>query len=164
MWLVNFLIYSISVTVFVKTMSYCIAQVIIFSTQWQIIMEKYEKEYVYIHYIYVYRNVCVYAYWVTQLCLTLCDPMDCSPPGFSVQQIFQARILEWVALSSSMGSFWPRSWTPISMSPVLACRFFTTSATRFFTSSATETLCYTEEGSTALQMNYFFKKDCLLHI
>ena len=33
---------------------------------------------------------------VTQLCLTLCDPMDCSPPGFSVHGILQARILEWM--------------------------------------------------------------------
>ena len=32
-----------------------------------------------------------------QSCLTLCDPMDCSPPGSSVHGIFQARILEWVA-------------------------------------------------------------------
>ena len=39
-----------------------------------------------------------------ELCLTLCDPMDYSPPGFSVQAIFQARILEWVALPSSGGS------------------------------------------------------------
>ena len=36
---------------------------------------------------------------------TLCDPMDCSPPGFSVCGIFQARILEWVAISSSRGIF-----------------------------------------------------------
>ena len=36
---------------------------------------------------------------VTQLFLTLCDPMDCSPPGFSVHGIFQARILEWVAIN-----------------------------------------------------------------
>ena len=35
---------------------------------------------------------------------TLCDSMDCSPPGFSVYRILQARILEWVAISSSMGS------------------------------------------------------------
>ena len=39
-----------------------------------------------------------------QLCLTLCDPMDYSPPGLSVQRIFQARILEWVAISFSWGS------------------------------------------------------------
>ena len=36
---------------------------------------------------------------VTQLCPTLCDPIDCSPPGSSVHGIFQARILEWVAIS-----------------------------------------------------------------
>ena len=36
---------------------------------------------------------------VTQLCLTLCDPMDYSLPGFSIHGIFQARILEWVAIS-----------------------------------------------------------------
>ena len=38
---------------------------------------------------------------VVQLCLTLCDPMDCSPPGSSVHGILQARILEGVAMSSS---------------------------------------------------------------
>ena len=38
---------------------------------------------------------------VTQLCLTLCDPMDCSPPGSSVHGILQERKLEWVAISSS---------------------------------------------------------------
>ena len=38
---------------------------------------------------------------VTQLCLTLCNPMDCSLPGSSVHRIFQARILEWVAISFS---------------------------------------------------------------
>ena len=36
-----------------------------------------------------------------QSCLTLCDPMDYKPPGFSVHGIFQARILEWVAISFS---------------------------------------------------------------
>ena len=40
-----------------------------------------------------------------QLCLTLCDPMDCSPPGSSVYGSPQANILEWVSMSSSMGSF-----------------------------------------------------------
>jgi len=38
---------------------------------------------------------------VTQSCLTLCDPMDCSPLGSSVHGILQVRILEWVARSSS---------------------------------------------------------------
>ena len=36
-----------------------------------------------------------------QLCLTLCDPMDCSLPGSSVNEIFQARVLEWVAIAFS---------------------------------------------------------------
>ena len=42
---------------------------------------------------------------VTLLCLILFDPKDCSPPGSSVHGIFQARVLEWVAISSSKGSF-----------------------------------------------------------
>ena len=42
---------------------------------------------------------------VSQSCLTLCQPMDCRPPGFSVQGISQARILEWVAISFSRGFF-----------------------------------------------------------
>ena len=36
------------------------------------------------------------------MCLTLCDPMDCSPPGSSVHGISQARTLEWIAISFSM--------------------------------------------------------------
>ena len=43
-----------------------------------------------------YIHVCVL---VPQLCPTLCDPMDCNPPGSSVHGILQARILEWVAIS-----------------------------------------------------------------
>ena len=39
--------------------------------------------------------------WVTQSCLTLSDPMDCSPPGSSVCGMFQVRILEWVVISFS---------------------------------------------------------------
>ena len=46
---------------------------------------------------------------IAQLCPTLCDPMDSSPPGSSVHGIFQARILEWVALSFSIyKTFWKR--------------------------------------------------------
>ena len=45
---------------------------------------------------------------VPQLCPTLRDPMDCNPPGFSVHEIFQARILEWVAISFSRGFSQPR--------------------------------------------------------
>ena len=45
---------------------------------------------------------------MTQSCLTLCDPMDCSPPGFSVHEILQARILDWVAIPFSRRSSQPR--------------------------------------------------------
>ena len=48
---------------------------------------------------------------VSQLCLTLCDPMDCSQPGSSVRGISQGRILEWVAVPFSRRSSWPRDWT-----------------------------------------------------
>ena len=40
-----------------------------------------------------------------QLCLILCDPVDCSPPGSTVHGILQARILEWVAIPFSRGVF-----------------------------------------------------------
>ena len=45
---------------------------------------------------------------VAQSCPTLCDPMDCNLPGFSVHGIFQARILEWGAIPFSRGSLGPR--------------------------------------------------------
>ena len=64
---------------------------------------------------------------VTKLCPTLCDSMDCSPPGSPVHGISQARILEWVAIPFSRGSSWPRDWTRVSY---IADRFFTIWATR----------------------------------
>ena len=51
---------------------------------------------------------------VTQSCLTLYNPMNCSPPGSSVHGIFQARILERVAISFSRGSSGPRNRTQVS--------------------------------------------------
>ena len=54
-------------------------------------------------------------------------PMDCSLPGSSVHVIFQARVLEWVAISLSRGSSWPRDWTQVFR---LAGRHFTVWATR----------------------------------
>ena len=48
---------------------------------------------------------------VTQSCLTLWDPMDCSPPGSSIHGIFRARALEWGAISFSRGSSQPRGQT-----------------------------------------------------
>ena len=56
------------------------------------------------------------------LCLTLCEPMDCSPPGSSVHGILQATILEWIAISFSRGSSPLRDWTWVSL---VAGRFFT---------------------------------------
>ena len=50
----------------------------------------------------------------TQSCTTLCDPMDGSPPEFSVHCIFEARIREWAAISFSRGSSWPGGWTRVS--------------------------------------------------
>ena len=55
-----------------------------------------------------YLSVVVVVVLVTQSCLTLCDPMDCHPPDCSVHGILQARILEWVAIPFSRGSFQPR--------------------------------------------------------
>ena len=52
--------------------------------------------------------------YVTRSCPTLCDSVDCSPPGSSIHGILQARILEWVAISFSRGSSWPRDWAQVS--------------------------------------------------
>ena len=51
---------------------------------------------------------------ICSVCPTLCDPMDCSPPSSSVHGIFQASILEWVAISYSRGSFRLKDWASIS--------------------------------------------------
>ena len=51
---------------------------------------------------------------VAESCPTLCDPVDCSLPGFSVHGILQARILEWVTISFSRGSSRPRDRTQVS--------------------------------------------------
>ena len=64
-----------------------------------------------------------------QSCLTLCNPMDCSPPGSCVHGSLQARKREWVAMPFSGRSFRPRDGTCTSMSPALAGGFFATSAT-----------------------------------
>ena len=57
-----------------------------------------------------------------QSCPTFCDPMDCSPPGSSVHGILKARILEWVAIPFSRGSFQPKDQTWVSC---IAGRLFT---------------------------------------
>ena len=69
------------------------------------------------------EDVCVHAKSL-QSCLTLCDPTEYSPPGSSVHEILQARIVEWVAMPSSRASSRPRDQTCFSYSG-----FFTTSTT-----------------------------------
>ena len=59
---------------------------------------------------------------VAQSCLTLCDPMDCGPPGSSLHGILQARILEWVAIPFSRGFSQVRDQTQVSC---IAGGFFT---------------------------------------
>ena len=66
-------------------------------------------------------------YLVTQSCPTLCDPMDYGLPGSSVYGIFQARMLEWIAIFSPRESSQPRDWTQVFH---IAGRFFTIWATR----------------------------------
>ena len=75
----------------------------------------------------IWPMLCCVLCLVPLSCLTLCDPMDCSPPGFSVHWVFQARVLEWVAILFSRGSSRPRDQTRVSC---IAGRFFTVWATR----------------------------------
>ena len=67
---------------------------------------------------------------IAQSCLTLCDPVDCSPPASSVHGISQARILEWIAISFSRESFQPRDQTRLSCVFCIAGGFFTLSVIR----------------------------------
>ena len=77
---------------------------------------------------------------VIQSCPTLCDPMECSPPGSSVHGTFQVRIPEWVAISFSRGSSQPRDGTHFSC---IAGRFFTTAKSL----QLCTTLCNPIDGS-----------------
>ena len=86
------------------------------------------------------ENICNWCYWQwlnLQIIYSMhpqslshaqlfCDSMDCSPPGSSVHGIFQAKILEWIAISFSRGSSWPRDWTCVSLFSCSPGRFFTT--------------------------------------
>ena len=58
---------------------------------------------------------------VAQSCPALCDPMDCDPPGSSVHRILQVRLLEWIDITFSRGSFQPKNRTWVSG---IAGRFF----------------------------------------
>ena len=67
-------------------------------------------------------TLCAVLCLVTQLCLTLCDPMDCRLPGSSVHGILQTRKLEWVAIPFTRGYSQLRNWTQVSC---IAGRSFT---------------------------------------
>ena len=64
--------------------------------------------------------------WYAQSCLTLCNPMDYSPPGSSVHGVFQTRILQWAAISSSRGSSRSRDGTGVTCVSCIGGGFFTT--------------------------------------
>ena len=80
------------------------------------------------------RLVCVCVCLISRVSMTLCNPMDYSLPGSSVHGIFQARILEQVAISYSSGASWPRDWTWVSCVPALIvpCANWETMSSRLF--------------------------------
>ena len=83
--------------------------------------------YVYIYTQCIYVNIHICCCLVTSCVWLFCNPVDCSLPGFSIHGIFQARILEWVAISFSRRSSGPRDWTQVSQ---IAGRLFTVWVTR----------------------------------
>ena len=84
--------------------------------------------------------VCVYVcVLVTQSCLILCDPMDCSPTWILSPRNSQVRILEWVAIPFSRVSSWSRDWTQVSC---IVGWFFTIWATM-----KTRVTCYAIENN-----------------
>ena len=91
------------------------------------------------------RNICC-SCLVSKSCLPLYNPTAWGPPGSSVHEISQARMLEWVSLSFSRGSSWPKDWTRVSCT---AGRFFTIRATAAAAKSLQSclTLCDPIDGS-----------------
>ena len=82
-----------------------------------------------------------------QLLSRFWDPLDWSPPGFSVHGTFQARILEWVTISSSRGSSQPRDWTCISCVSCTAGGFSTHWAIREALNVAARLNLYSKQGA-----------------
>ena len=79
-------------------------------------------QFIYMH-VYIYVCVCIYIYsCFSHYIWLLVSPMACALPGSSVHGISQARILEWIAMPSSRGSFWWMEWTHVFC---LACGSFT---------------------------------------
>ena len=97
---------------------------------------------------------------VSQSCPTLCDPMDCSPPGSSVHGSLQARIPEWVAMPSSRGSSPPRDQTHGSCT---AGRFFTAEPMGKPSFSSTEFFFYFNKHILSFEC-FFFITSCSFFI
>ena len=104
---------------------------------------------------------------VTQSCLTLYSPMDCSPPGSSVHGLLQARILELVSIPFSRGFSWRWGRTQTSC---IACRFFTVWAALllmqhkmvlgFWVSSYSTDSCQSQEQSSSRSFCVHFHNHC----
>ena len=120
---------TVSNSLAIPTRTYCIAQGSLLNVMWQPGWEKAvgENGYMYMYgwvpllSTWKYRNIVNGLYsnikyclllLVDKLCLTLCDTMDCSPPGSSVHGILQARILEWVGHSLFQGIFLTQGLNP----------------------------------------------------
>ena len=73
--------------------------------------------------IHIYASACILSQSVVSDCL---QPMDCRAPGSSIHGVFQARILAWVAIFSSRGSYPPRDQTHVSCISCIGSIFFTT--------------------------------------
>ena len=98
------------------------------------------------------RGMCVCL--VTQLCPTLCHPMDYSPPDSSVGGILQARVLEWVVIPFSRGSSQPRDQTQVSH---IAGRFFTVWAIREAHKRGIILIKYGISQTTTIPSQFIFK-------
>ena len=95
--------------------------------------------------LYIYLWVCAK---LLQSCPTLCNPVDCSPPGSFVHRILQARILDWVAIPSFRGSSQPRDRVQVSYVSCIAGRFFIRWAIR--EAQDQHSTGYTETGPSSL--------------
>ena len=108
-----------------------------------------------------WMHACVHTHThtVPKSCWTICDPVDCSPPGSSVQGIFQARILEWVAISSSKGSSWIRDRTYVSFLLYLGRWIFYHWAT-WKALSSLSWMERIEQGRRGKESNWFLSPMC----
>ena len=96
---------------------------------------------------------------VAQLCPTLCNPMDCSLPGSSVHGIFQAIVLEWIAISFSKGPSQPRDWTRVSR---IVDRCFTVWTTKYIHIMEYHSTIKKEETCFLQQHGWTLRTSCLM--